>query len=399
MESLRVSKAPSGESKKDGLKIRLLARDMVIGMPVLRQPAKNGGRAARQIMNSNSESAFDYLGRLPIWKRQHLFRLETVRMDQIDGNHIGDRQQFVQSLQRVVGNHLPLIDDHDAVAEALGLFHIVRGVDEGFATFLQRLEIFKDGIAALRIDADCRLIEQKNLRIVKQGGRQVQTPLHASAERFNFVAGAIRESDQIQDVVDCPLCLRTGERVKRGKKSQIVAGGKLVIERHVLRDESDFQLDRVGVTLNLLAFDEDFTGIRAQQSGNDGDGGRFAGAVRSQQADGLSAIGAKTDAGDGNHLSVILRKLFHFEHGYASTNMDEECTTATFSVEDQLAEVDTNGPKSVASLNRPIGRFDKELPSGHSLLSERCQSFRPKGQNHRRFRIRLAGTRASAKPA
>src|SRR5260370_9064307 len=195
---------------------------------------------------------------------------------------------------------------------------------------------------------------KKNLRIVKQGGRQVQTPLHASAERFNFVAGAIRESDQIQDVVDCLLCLRTGERIKRREKSQIVAGGKLVIERHVLRDESDLQLDRVGVTLNLLAFGEDFTGIRVQQSWNDGDGGRFAGAVRSQQADGLSAISAKTDAGDGNQLPVILRKLFHFEHGYASMNMDEECTTATFSVEEQLADVDTNTPAAVTSLHRPL---------------------------------------------
>src|SRR5258708_10898063 len=56
MESLRVSEAPSGESKKDGLKIRLLARDMVIGMPVLGQPAKNAGRAARKVVNSDSRS-------------------------------------------------------------------------------------------------------------------------------------------------------------------------------------------------------------------------------------------------------------------------------------------------------------------------------------------------------
>src|ERR1700675_2670625 len=267
-------------------------------------------------MNSDSESAFVQLSRLHLGKRQHLLRLETVRMVKIDGNHIGDRQQFVQSLERVVGNHLPVIDDHDAVAEALGLFHIVGGVDEGFAAFLQRLEIVEDGIAALRIDADGRLIEQKNLRIVKQGRCQIQTPLHASAERFHFVTGAIRESDQVQDVVDCLLCLRTGERVKRCEKSQIVAGGKLVIERHILRDESDLQLDWVGVALNLLAFDEDFAGIRAQQSCNDGDGGRFAGAVWPEQANGLSAISPKTDAGDGNQLSVILRKVFHFKHGY-----------------------------------------------------------------------------------
>src|SRR6266404_8016692 len=98
MESLRVSKAPSGESKKDGLKIRLLAGDVMIRVPVLGQPAKDAGRAARQIMNSNSESALYRLGRFHLRKRQHLFWLETVRMVQIDGNHIGDRQKLVQSL-------------------------------------------------------------------------------------------------------------------------------------------------------------------------------------------------------------------------------------------------------------------------------------------------------------
>ena len=41
---------------------------------------------------------------------------------------------------------------------------------------------------------------------------------------------------------------------------------------------------------HLLAFDQDFAGIRAQQSRDDGDGGGFAGAVRSEQTDGLSAI-------------------------------------------------------------------------------------------------------------
>jgi hypothetical protein len=75
----------------------------------------------------------------------------------------------------------------------LGLFHtVVRGVEEGFAALLQRLEIFKDGVAALRIDTDRRLIEQEDLRIVKQSRGQVQAPLHASTERSDFVAGAVR---------------------------------------------------------------------------------------------------------------------------------------------------------------------------------------------------------------
>ena len=213
----------------------------------------------------------------------------------------------MQSLQRVVGNQLPMIDDHDAVAEPLGLFHIVRGVDEGFTALFQSLEVFKNGVAALRIDADRRFIEQQDLRIVKQRRSQVQTPFHASAERSHLVAGAIRQPHQSQGVADCPFYGRAGERVKRREERQVVAGGKLVIECHVLRDEANLQLDRVGVALYLLAFDEDFAGIRAQQSRNDGDGGRLAGAVWSEQPDGFSVISPKTNAADGHQLSVALR--------------------------------------------------------------------------------------------
>src|SRR5208282_6282371 len=165
-ESFGVSKAPSRESKKDGLKIRLLAGDMMVGMAVLGQPAQNNGRAARQVVDSNSESALFQLSRLYFRQRQHLLRVETIRMVEFDGKHVGDRQQLVQSLQGVVGNHPPVIDDHDAVAEALGFFHIVRRIDEGFAALLQRLQILKNSVAALRIDADRRLIKQKDLRIV-----------------------------------------------------------------------------------------------------------------------------------------------------------------------------------------------------------------------------------------
>ena len=62
-------------------------------------------------------------------ERQHLFGLESVRCVEINGDHVGDGQELVESLQRVVGNDFAVIDDDDAVAEALGFFHVVRGVD------------------------------------------------------------------------------------------------------------------------------------------------------------------------------------------------------------------------------------------------------------------------------
>jgi hypothetical protein len=35
----------------------------------------------------------------------------------------------VQTLQRIVGDHFAAIDDHQPVAEPLGFFHVVRGVE------------------------------------------------------------------------------------------------------------------------------------------------------------------------------------------------------------------------------------------------------------------------------
>lgn len=111
-----------------------------------------------------------------------------------------------------------------------------------------------------------------------------------------------------------PVWLLRQRTSKALRKKPGCRDGKLGIERHVLRDEADLQLDRVGVTLYLLACDEDLAGIRAQQSRNDRDDRRFASTVRSEQADGLSVISLKTDAGDGNQLSITLGKAFHLEH-------------------------------------------------------------------------------------
>src|SRR5277367_5847099 len=266
-------------------------------------------------MNADSQCVLYQLGGLDVGQRQHLFRFEAVGGIQIDGKDVGDGQQLVQSLQRVVRDHFSVIDDDDAVAEPLRLFHVVRGVDESLAAFFQYLKIFKDCIAALGIDPNCWFIQQQNLRIMEQRSREVQATLHSTAECAYFVAGTIRQRDQIQSFVNRMFGPRSGDGVKRGKESQIVTGAKLVVQRHVLRNQANFQLYGIRITLYLLAFDPDFAGIRVQQSRNDGDSRRFAGTIRPQQADGLSIIGLKADAVHGCELSVAFCKSVYFKHG------------------------------------------------------------------------------------
>ena len=55
-----------------------------------------------------------------------------------------------------------------AVAEALGFFHVVRGVDDGGAFVAQAFDHLEDAVARLRIDAHGGLVEQHKARAMDE---------------------------------------------------------------------------------------------------------------------------------------------------------------------------------------------------------------------------------------
>ncbi len=89
---------------------------------------------------------------------------------------------------------LAVIDDRDVVAQALGFFHIMRGVDDRHAFVPQSFNHFENVITRLWIDASGGLIHQNQLRLVNEAGSHVKAALHASGEIFDQLSGAIRES-------------------------------------------------------------------------------------------------------------------------------------------------------------------------------------------------------------
>jgi len=62
------------------------------------------------------------------------------------------RRARAKSFERVVGEYTTVIHDDDAISEALGFLHVVRGVEQRLAAGLELLEVVEDGVAALRID-------------------------------------------------------------------------------------------------------------------------------------------------------------------------------------------------------------------------------------------------------
>ena len=85
-----------------------------------------------------------------------------------------------QLAPRSLCDQAAVVDDPDAIADPLGLLHVVRRVHDGQAFSSESLHPFQDGVAALGVDADRRLVEHEQLRVVEQARRDVHAPFHAA---------------------------------------------------------------------------------------------------------------------------------------------------------------------------------------------------------------------------
>ena len=70
---------------------------------------------------------------------------------------------------------------------------------------LSCFDAVEDVVARLRVDADGRLVEKDDLRIVNEGDGHVEPPLHAAGVGFHAVAAAVLEAGELQGPGDALL--------------------------------------------------------------------------------------------------------------------------------------------------------------------------------------------------
>src|SRR5258706_3242347 len=108
--------------------------------------------------------------------------------------------QLLQVFRRVERDDRSVVDDGDAIA-VLGLLHIVRRHEHRDAFLEAELhEVLPDVAARLRIETDRRFVEKKNLGMVKQAARDLETPLHAARIGSNLLArlvGQVHHREQL----------------------------------------------------------------------------------------------------------------------------------------------------------------------------------------------------------
>ena len=88
-----------------------------------------------------------------------------------------------QSARAPFCDHPAMIHDRNPAAQALGLLHEVRGEDQRASLLRELAQPLPDQVARLRVQPGGRLVHEEDLRVIDEGARKRQAPLHPAGER------------------------------------------------------------------------------------------------------------------------------------------------------------------------------------------------------------------------
>ncbi len=261
-----------------------------------------------------------------------------------------------ERIGRALRDQVTVINDADPVAQLGGFLHVVRRVEDGDTEPPDRLE---DGVAALRVDAHRRLVEDEQFGPVQQAGRHVGPPFHATRVRTDAVLPTIGQSHELERLTDARLELLSRQPVELPEEGEVLHGREIRVEGEILGDEADgrLRLERPA----LEAGDGDVPLVGDGQSTEHRDGGGLAGTVRAQQAVTLALPDDEGDAVHGLTLAVALPQAVATQHGRRD-QFGRGCDAAA----DRLFHTPSPGKRGASLSTLPEQK--QGIPSGPPVL-------------------------------
>ena len=116
--------------------------------------------------------------------------------------------------RRALGHDLRLVHDDEAVAQLLGLVHVVGRQDERHAALLEPVEAVPQQVPRLRVEAGRRLVEEQQVGLVDEAAGDRQAALHAARHVLDLVAGPLGQLGEVEQLVGAPRDTRPGDRPK-----------------------------------------------------------------------------------------------------------------------------------------------------------------------------------------
>jgi hypothetical protein len=183
----------------------------------------------------------------------------------------------------VFDEDLAVVDDGEAIAELVGLFHVMRGEDDGDALAAKALDGFPHGDAALGIEASGGLVEEEDLGMVGDGAGDLETLREASAEGLRIGGSAIAEAELVEELGGAVGGGFLGHAKEAAMEVDVFGDGAGSVEGIVLGNYADDAAGEGGMGNDVYASDAHGAGGGNGAGGGDGDRGGLSGAVWAEQ--------------------------------------------------------------------------------------------------------------------
>ena len=160
----------------------------------------------------------------------------ALRQLQLD---VGVADVGLERLRRALGDDPAAVDDPDVVGELVGLLQVLGGEEDGGAVVVQRPHLLPDRLAADRVEAGGRLVEEEHPRFVDERRGEVEPALHAARVAADAAVGGGGEVDPFEQVVGAPPALGGGDALQRRLQADQLAAGHQRVERRFLQGDAD----------------------------------------------------------------------------------------------------------------------------------------------------------------
>ena len=179
---------------------------------------------------------------------------------------------------------LPPGDDPDPVGELVGLLQVLGGEEDGGALVVQLRDLLPDRLAADRVEAGGRLVEEEDRGLVNQRRGEVEAAAHAARVGADAPVGGLRQPDAVEQRVAELAAPARGHGVQRRLQVDQLAAGHQGVERGLLERDPDLAPHGARVRGDVVPRDDGPAARGRQQRGQHPHRGRLAGAVGAEEA-------------------------------------------------------------------------------------------------------------------
>ncbi len=221
----------------------------------------------------------------------------------------GGPQVGLQPGRRAFGDDPPVVQHHQGVGQAIGLFEVLGGQQHRGPAPHQLLDDLPQVVAALGVETGGGLVQEQDDRPGHQCGGQVEPAAHATGIGLEDPVAGIFETELGEQLLRPAGHRRTAHVVEVPDHLQVLATGQVLVDGGVLPGQADDAAHQGSLLAHVVPDHPGSSAVRLEDGGQDAHGRRLARSVWTEEAEDGALGGIEAHSVEGAHGVLAVEGL------------------------------------------------------------------------------------------